>query len=128
MDSIQVQYTETTEFKKDLKKLSKKYRTLAEDIENLKMALPVAHFTTDVTPESMGFFPLSHPGIPEGFFIAKKFACRAMKGSGNRSGFRVVYHLEGSCFRICLIEIFHKKQKFVEDFSRIQNYLPEESR
>lgn len=126
MDSIQVQFTESTGFKKDLKKLCRKYKTLPEDIENLKKALQIAHFTADITPESMGFFPVSHRDIPEGFFIAKKFACRSIKGSGSRSGFRVVYHLEGSCFRICLIEIFHKNQKEIEDFSRIQDYLSKE--
>ncbi|MCK5034846.1 MAG: hypothetical protein KAS73_03055 [Candidatus Sabulitectum sp.] len=55
--------------------------------------------------------------------MAKKFARLSMKGNGNRSGFRVVYHLEDYCFQICLIEKFHKNQRFVEDFSRIQNYL-----
>ena len=125
MDSIKVQFTETTEFKRDLKKLGRKYRTLPEDIENLKKVLPIAHFTPDIAPESMGFFPVSHPGIPEGFFIAKKFACQSMKGSGNRSGFRVVYHLQDYRFRICLIEIFHKNQKNTENFQRIQNYLSE---
>lgn len=56
------------------------------------------------------------------FFIAKKFACRSIKGSGSRSGFRVVYHLQGAIFRICLLELFHKNEKAVEDFQRIKNY------
>lgn len=34
MDFIQVQYSETKGFKRDLKKLSRKYKTLPEDLEN----------------------------------------------------------------------------------------------
>lgn len=125
MNSNSVTFFKTTEFEKDLKKLSRKYKTLHEDLDNFKEALIVAHFNQELAPESMGFFPVSHPGIQEGFFIAKKFACKSLKGSGSRSGIRVVYHLEGSSFRVCLIEIFHKNQKAVLDFQRILNCLSE---
>ncbi len=127
MSSPVVSFATTSEFERDLKKLSRKYKTLPEDLDNLKSALAIAHFTPEISPESMGFFPVSHSGLPDGFFIAKKFACRSMKGKGNRSGFRVVYHLEDSCFRICLIEFFHKNQKAVEDFQRILDYLSDGS-
>jgi len=76
----------------------------------------------------MGFFPLLHPDLPDGFFIAKKFACRSLKGSGSRSGIRIVYYLENITLKICLIEIYHKNQKEKEDFRRIVNWLKDESR
>ena len=93
MSKTTVIFETTPEFDKDLKKYSRKHRSLPEDIENLKTALKVAHFTDGISCESMGFFPISHPEVPEGFFVAKKFACRSIKGSGSRSGYRVVYHL-----------------------------------
>ncbi|PIE53425.1 hypothetical protein CSA37_01455 [Candidatus Fermentibacteria bacterium] len=109
----------TPEFDKDLKKYSRKHRSLPEDIENLKTAMKVAHFTDGIS--SMGFFPVSHPEIPEGFFIAKKFACKSLKGSGSRSGYRVVYHLQGEVFKICLLELYRKNEKAVEDFQRLKD-------
>jgi len=121
MSKTTVIFETTPEFDKDLKKYSRKHRSLPEDIENLKTALKVAHFTDGISCESMGFFPISHPEIPEGFFIAKKFACKAIKGSGSRSGYRVVYHLQGTHLRICLLELYHKNDKAVEDFQRIKD-------
>lgn len=75
----------------------------------------------------MGFFPLSDSDLPGGFFIAKKFACRSLKGSGSRSGIRIIYHLENASLKICLIEIYHKNQKEKEDFQRIVCWLKDES-
>ena len=121
MSSKEVTFESAPEFDRDLKRLSRKFRSLPEDIKNLKTALKVAHFTAGISSESMGFFPISHPDVPEGFFIAKKFACKSIKGSGSRSGFRVVYHLQGEIFKICLLELFHKRDKEVEDFQRIKN-------
>ena len=123
MSETAVTFETTPEFNKDLKKYSRKHRSLPEDIENLKTALKVAHFTDGISSESMGFFPISHQEIPEGFFIAKKFACKAIKGSGSRSGYRVVYHLQGTIFKICLLELFHKNEKAVEDFQRMKDYI-----
>jgi len=123
MSKTAVIFETTPEFDRDLKKYSRKYRSLSDDIKDLKTALIVAHFTSGISSESMGFFPISHPEIPDGFFIAKKFACKAIKGSGSRSGFRVVYHLQGKIFNICLLELFHKNDKAVEDFQRIKDYI-----
>ena len=121
MSNIEVTFETTPEFDRDLKRLSRKFRSLPEDIKNLKSALKVAHFTAGISSEIMGFFPISHPDVPKDFFIAKKFACRSIKGSGSRSGYRVVYHLQGAVFKICLLELFHKKNKDVEDFQRIKD-------
>ena len=86
MSSPSVTFETTPEFDRDLKKFSRKYRSLSDDIEDLKSALIVAHFTSGISSESMDFFPVSHSDVPEGFSIAKKFACKSIKGSGNRSG------------------------------------------
>lgn len=120
MSETAVTFETTPEFDRDLKRYSRKHRSLPEDIENLKTALKVAHFTVGISSECMGIFPISHPEVPEGFFVAKKFACKSIKGSGSRSGYRVVYHLQGEVFKICLLELYHKKDKPVEDFQRIK--------
>lgn len=65
MSETAVTFETTPEFNKDLKKHSRKHRSLPEDIEDLKTALKVAHFTDGISSESMGFFPISHPEVPE---------------------------------------------------------------
>lgn len=123
MSNPSIEFISSSQFKKDLKKLTRKYRSLPEDLENFKSALKVAHFTDGLNCKSLGMFPLSHKAIPEGFFIAKRFACTSMKGSGSRSGFRVVYELKMDKFVFCFIELFHKSNQSVPDFTRLKEYL-----
>ena len=119
-----IEFTYSPQFKKDLKKLSKKYRSLPDDLENLKSVLLVAHFTEGLECKSFGMFPVSHKAIPDGFFVAKRFACTSLKGSGSRSGFRVVYQLDNDSFKFCFIELFHKSDKAVPDFARLKENNP----
>ena len=111
-------------FLRDLKRLSKKYRSLPEDLETFQKVLLLAHRDSDIPPEAMGIFPLSGKGIDtEDCFIAKKFACKSLKGSGSRSGIRVVYRISEDCLHLMYIELFHKKEKPLPDPDRIQSIL-----
>jgi len=78
------------EFEKDLKKLSKKFRTLEEDIETfIQNQLNLYH---KLRKDNRGNFLISDLGIryPK-IFKAKKFACKSLKGKGRASGIRIIY-------------------------------------
>lgn len=107
---------ELDEYKKDLKKLSKKYRTLPEDIEVVKKVLFVN--PNEKPPFS---FRIDNLGIDTCVIKVKKIASKSFKGKGVNSGFRLVYAHYEKENRIVLIELFHKSKKEIEDKDRISN-------
>jgi mRNA-degrading endonuclease RelE of RelBE toxin-antitoxin system len=106
------------EFKRDLKKLNKRFRTLEDDIKTfVKAQLKTFHlFNID----NKGVVRISDLGIenPE-IYKARKFACRAIKGRGVNSGIRVIYAYYKEEQIIELIEIYFKGDKETEDRERI---------
>lgn len=111
-----IQFDELPEFKKDLKHLLKKYRTLNEDLEVLKQDL------NDEPGESPPFsFRIDGLSIKTCIIKVKKIACRALKGRGVNSGLRLIYaHFEEE-EKIIFIELYHKNDKENEDKQRILN-------
>ena len=107
---------ELEEYKKDLKKLSKKYRTLPEDIEVVKKVLIVS--PNERPPFS---FRIDNLGIGTCVIKVKKIASKSFKGKGVNSGFRLIYAYYENDNRIVLIELFHKSKKEIEDKDRITN-------
>ncbi len=107
-------FEELSEFKKDLKSLLKKYRTLHDDLEVVKKVLEVA-------PEERPPFSyrIDNLGIETCIIKIKKIACRALKGRGVNSGLRLVYAHFPKENRIKLIELYHKNDKENEDRDRI---------
>jgi len=102
------------EFKKDLKRLSKKFRTLETDLETfIQNQLNLYH---KLRIDNRGIFPISGLGIsyPK-IFKAKKFACRSLKGKGVASGIRVIYAYFEQEDVIELVEIYYKGEKENED-------------
>jgi len=107
---------ELEEYKRDLKKLSKKYRTLKEDMGIVKKVLTVN--PKERPPFS---FRIDNLGIETCVIKVKKVASRSFKGKGVNSGFRLIYaHFENNK-RIVLIELYHKSKKDIEDKERIIN-------
>ncbi|MDD5750364.1 MAG: hypothetical protein PHU56_01805 [Candidatus Pacebacteria bacterium] len=55
----------------------------------------------------------------------KKFACRALKGRGSKSGIRIIYafHCESESYKVDFIEIYFKGEKENEDRDRIKEYF-----
>ena len=106
------------EFEHDLKRLLKRFPTLEQDTEDLiDSALKLYH--KQKIPLD-GIFRVAglnceHPPV----YVAKKVACRALKGTGARSGIRVVYAYLEAQDRIELIEIYYKGDKDIEDKTRI---------
>jgi hypothetical protein len=106
------------EFKKDLKKLKKRFPTIDEDLETMiKTQLTLTH---KIKIDNKGTFPIKGLGIDgQLFYKVKKFPCRSLKGKGAKSGIRVIYTYFESDNRIELIEIYYKQDKESEDRDRI---------
>jgi mRNA-degrading endonuclease RelE of RelBE toxin-antitoxin system len=105
---------ELDEYKRDLKKLSKKYKTLVDDMEVVKKVLWV-----DPSARSPFSFRIDNLGLETCVIKVKKIASRSFKGKGVKSGFRLIYaHFENEN-RIVLIELYHKSNKEIEDKERI---------
>jgi hypothetical protein len=111
-------FEELEEFKKDLKQLLKKYRTLNDDLETVKRVLNVE--PNERPPFS---FRINDLGITTCVIKVKKIACRALKGRGVNSGLRLIYaHFEEE-EKIVMIELYHKNDKEIEDKGRIRKYF-----
>lgn len=110
---------ELPEFKKDLKKLQKRFPTLDEDIQNfISTQLMMFH---KLGLDNNGIFRLTDLGFDNPpVFKAKKFACRSLKGKGVMSGIRIIYSYYQDVDRIKLIEIYFKGIKENADLSRIK--------
>jgi len=110
------------EFEKDLKRLSKKFRTLEEDLETFIQKQLNLYYKLRI--DNKGIFPMSDLGIlhPK-IFKAKKFTCRSLKGKGVASGIRVIYAYFEQEDVIELVEIYYKGDRENEDRERIlRNY------
>jgi hypothetical protein len=109
------------EFERDMKKLSKRFGTLHEDLGTfLKVALYAFH---RLNIDSGGIVRISDLGFESpSIYKAKKFACRTLKGKGARSGIRIVYVYFDKEDRIEFIEVYYKGDKENEDREKIMKY------
>lgn len=106
------------EFRRDFKKLSKRFRTLEEDFKTfLDTQLNLFH---KQGIDNKGVLPISGLGIPNPkIYKARKFACRSLKGRGVDSGIRVIYAYWEEKDKLDFIEIYFKGDKENEDRNRI---------
>lgn len=107
-------FDELSEFKKDLKNLLKKYRTLNDDLDVVKRVLEIL---PDERPPFS--FRIDNLGIDTCIIKVKKIACKALKGRGVNSGLRLIYAHFPKEQKIIFIELYHKNEKENEDKSRI---------
>lgn len=105
-------FSQTPEFGKELKKLSKKYRSLPKDIKDLEEVLVFS-------PTGIGKnFTIVHSA--EAVKVVKvRLACESL---GDRS-VRVVYAYHDCTFEFMYIEVYFKGDKENEDRGRIAQYL-----
>ncbi len=112
-----MKFHELDEYKKDLKKLTKRFKTLPEDIETLKKVI-------DVIPN--GKPPVSYRvrglGVEKIIIKVKRIACRSMKNKGSNTGLRLIYCYEEESKKIILIELYFKGDKENEDKDRVKVY------
>lgn len=107
-------FDELTEFKKDLKTLIKKYRTLNDDLNVVKQVL-------EIMPDERPPFSyrIDNLGLETCVIKIKKVACKALKGKGINSGLRLIYAHFPNEQKIIFIELYHKSDKENEDKKRI---------
>ena len=109
------------EFENDLKRLSKKFKTLKGDLDIfIENQLRLFH---KLGIDNKGVVQISNLGIkyPK-IYKARKSACRSLKGKGAASGIRVIYAYFEDENRIEFIEIYYKGDKEKEDRKRILRY------
>jgi mRNA-degrading endonuclease RelE of RelBE toxin-antitoxin system len=107
-------FLELEEYRKDLKSLLKKYRSLPEDLEVLKQVLAV--LPNERPPFS---FEINDLGLTTCVIKVKKIACKSLKGRGINSGLRLIYAHFPEESKIVFVEIYHKNAKENEDRKRI---------
>jgi len=111
-------FDELVEFKKDLKNLLKKYRTLEDDLDVVKKVLEIL---PDQRPPFS--FRIDHLGIETIVIKVRKIACKAIKGRGVNSGLRLVYAYDKTEQKIIFIELYHKNEQEIENKERIINHF-----
>ncbi|MCX6766736.1 MAG: hypothetical protein NT170_03090 [Candidatus Moranbacteria bacterium] len=117
-----IEYGETPEFQKDFKRLLKKFKTLEKDLGLARIAAIELYHIRKIN--NLSIFPV------QGFCTEKvqickikKFACRALKGRGSKSGIRIIYAFHCDNSRVEFIEMYFKGEKENEDRNRIRDYL-----
>ena len=106
-------------FKKDFKRLLKKYSTLEEDLDTLINTSIYALHKLKIPLRDP--FPINNLGLEKPqIYKAKKFACRALKGKGAKTGLRLIYTYLPENDEVHLIEIYSKSDKTKEDRTRIK--------
>jgi len=116
-------YDETGEFKRDFKKLLKKYSSLAEDLEvNKQYRIELFH-CKEINSGSI--FEIQGAGNTDElkFFKVKKFQCKSLKGRGAKSGIRVVYAYLPTDKKIVFLEIYFKADQENEKKERIADFV-----
>lgn len=122
--STRIDYVYTADFKADFKKLLKKFRTLKDDLETAKInAIEIFHIRkidNGAVKQISGF---SHPEVK--VYKLRKFACKALKGRGARSGIRMIYAYHPMLNKVTFIEIYFKSQQENANLERIKAWLLE---
>jgi hypothetical protein len=100
-----IEYDVIDSFQKDLKRLLKKFRTLEENLEIAKRdAIELYHLKRI---DNRSVFPIPHFCTEEIMVCKiKKFACKALKGRGSKSGIRVIYAFYCQSYRVEFLEIY----------------------
>ena len=120
-----ISYRETPAFQRDLARLIKRFRSLREDLELAKKAAVELYHLGGIDNRSV--FPI--PGYGSGqcrIYKIKKFACKALKGKGAKSGIRVIYAFHSSTARMDLLELYYKGDQASESRDRIDAYPKKE--
>jgi hypothetical protein len=111
-------FEELPEYKREIRDLAKRYRTLNEDVQIVKKVLAVS---SDERPPLS--FRIDGLGVTTCVVKIKKIACRALKGKGVNSGLRLIYGFFKNEEKIVFIQLYDKNDKVSEDRQRIIKYF-----
>ena len=120
-------FNQLAEFKRDIKKLSKKYKSLIDDFEDFCLAL-------EQSPRWEVFWDKSIVRISnlwkklewKEFYKVRRFRCFSISRNSKDSWIRIIYNYnekntEIEFEKIEFIEIFHKNTKENHDINRIES-------
>lgn len=120
--TTKINYEETSFFQRALKNLSKKFKTLHDDIEVAKRsAIELLHLN-GIDNQSIALIP-GYKNENFQIYKLRKFACRSLKGKGVKSGIRIIYAYNQKIKKIIFIEIYFKADQENEDKKRIEEFL-----
>lgn len=105
-------FSELPIFLKEFKRLSKKYESLFDDIEQFKKIVSTVPLGND-----KHFNIITKSG--ECYIIKARLFCRYLKGSS----LRIIYAFYCQSCKVDFIEIYFKGEKENEDRERIKDYL-----
>lgn len=105
-------FNKLPQFEKEFSRLSKKYRSLSEDLKNLEKLI-----TLEPTGIGINFVTVYHSEEVE--IIKTRLACRSLRGRS----IRVIYAYHRDTFVFVYIEIYFKGDKENEDRKRIEGYI-----
>ena len=117
-----LKYTETQRFTRLLKQLTKRFRSLPSDLETVKKAAIELRHVQGIDNQSCFELQGHENGFCE-FYKVKKFACRALKGKGSKSGIRLIYAFHPNQSKVVFIEIYFKADQTRESRTLIVDYL-----
>ena len=107
------------EYERDLRHLARRFRGLEEDIRAF-VDKPLTYFLRG-EPVAGRFERVAGLGFdsPE-VYVAKRIACRALKGRGSNTGLRLVYAWFPKTDCVELVELYFKADRDKEDKDRIR--------
>jgi mRNA-degrading endonuclease RelE of RelBE toxin-antitoxin system len=117
-----IRYRTTPNFDKNLKKLSKKFRSLPEDLTVAKKNVIELFHIHQINNHAT--FPIA--GLCTANIDVckiKKFACKSLKGRGSRSGIRIIYAYHQDISEVIFLEMYFKANRMTEDRVLIRKYL-----
>jgi hypothetical protein len=117
-----IRYSCVNFFEKDLKHLLKRFCSLTEDIERVKVNAIETYHIAKI--DNRAIFPM--PGFccdNVSICKLKKFSCKTLKGFGVKSGIRIIYAFYPAELKVEFIEIYYKGDKENEDKERIKVYF-----
>src|SRR3989344_4125296 len=116
-----ITYKQTREFEQDLKRLIKKFPSLMEDIKIAKSFTIELFHLQKLNKQAIFLIPSF---CTEELQICKlkKFACKALKGRGVRSGIRIIYAYDVLTKTVDFIEMYFKGESANEDKEKIKQY------
>lgn len=109
-----IEFDELPEFGRDKKFLSKRFRSLPDDLAVLMKVLNDE--PNEAPPLS---FQIEGLGTETCVIKVKKIACKSLKGRGVNSGLRLIYAYFPERKSITFIELYYKGNKENEDRARI---------
>lgn len=105
-----MEFSEIDEFKKEFKRLKKKYISLEDDIGNLKEVL--VQF-----PKGTGSRHWNKlKELQECFMFKTRMMCRSVRGAA----FRIIYFFDEKNNKIVFIEVYYKSEQINEDKKRVK--------